>query len=216
LLIEHRQRPTGQWGRAATTQGFQPMFRGGQMIAVQNPHPIAAERFGRQRLLGRQHLSQPERGVTDQRFGNPRFQLGQLVVHRANADGHLVGQRAIGVVHRLARAGHDQRQQIDARGKQQLPTVLSFGSSLEQPVQLLGAQGPLQNRTKHHRHRALLHKPIEDRAKHKTPPGVTPPSVFATAIKSAIAASFKTLVRWPPAISLSNSAGLESSVTAPS
>jgi len=59
-------------------------------------------------------------------------------------------------MHRWLLAEHDLAHQLHQRRKQQFFRVLRLGGLLEQPVQPIGIQQPLQCAPRHHTHRTIF------------------------------------------------------------
>ena len=82
----HDERLTGQRGSTLVTRVRQTMLGSGQMIAIQDTHPITRNGFGQQAAELSQDRLETVNGVTHQLRGDGIFDASEFIVNGGEGD----------------------------------------------------------------------------------------------------------------------------------
>jgi hypothetical protein len=149
----------------------QRWFGGGQVIAVEDAHPVAGDDFRQHAAEMLDNRPQTAGRVADQFGGDGVFDALQLVVDGGKRDRDVNDLVHISSADGVVSAGDDHTHQIDDIRKQQFASVLLVGLTLEQLVQLFGTERAFKDGARHHCKGTSLHESFKDRLQqHRLPP----------------------------------------------
>ena len=166
IRLQDHQRQTRQGTAAEGPQLFDAVLGCRQVVPVENFNPAARQQRTTAFSQPIRHLGHPQCRLAYHLPGNLRFHAVQLVVDRLHGYRKplLLGQ--VRIVDRFANPRGHQGQQVDHRRKQQFRAALTFRGLGKDLVQQLRRDGILQGPPKHHSHRTLFDKPIDNFTEH--------------------------------------------------
>jgi hypothetical protein len=139
------------------------VVRFSQVIAVENPRPIAFEQGLPHAVAMVDQFPRLLRRKTDQSLGGPQFDQLELSVEHLKRDGHPVALVHISRPGILRDSANDLNGQFDDRGKQQFALVLDIGNIAKQIVQLFRSENILHQCPMHDTYRRRLDEPLKNR-----------------------------------------------------
>ena len=162
--VEDHQRLPRQ-GRGAGRAGRRDAMLGaGEVVAVEDLGAVARDRLGQGGVELTDQRRESPGVVQDEGTADAGLQPLQLLVERRERSGDLAQRSQVGGTDGGLGPADDGAHQLDHRGEEHLPGVLTGRVFLEKAIDLGGIEGVLQQRAKHHRDRGLLDEPLEDLA----------------------------------------------------
>ncbi len=129
--LQHRQRLARQ-GRGRLVACLpEAMFRGGEVVAVQDAHAVARHGLGQQAAEVAEYRLQPLRGVAHQFRGDLTFDAAQLVVHGGEGHGDVDHAGLVGGTDAGLHVRDHQAHQVHHGREEQVAGVLRLGVLLE-------------------------------------------------------------------------------------
>jgi hypothetical protein len=133
--IQHDQRVSWKRTRNTSAEHAQSTFRGAEVIAVDDPHPVVCNECRQLPARRCDHGRKASRRVADQRTGDLGLHAIELVVQRRDRHRKRARHRPEGGMDRWLNLADDHTHQSDHRRKQQLARVLRVGMPRKQLVE---------------------------------------------------------------------------------
>src|SRR4051812_7391372 len=126
LRVEQNQRLSGQRGSGLVSGLLEPVFGGGQVVAVQNADVVAGHPGVVDAVDQSLHRQQTARRIVD-RLGRYRWLNAlEFVVHRGERDRDGLFEVLVSRADRTVRAGNDHAHKVEYVGEEQFTSVLVF------------------------------------------------------------------------------------------
>jgi hypothetical protein len=162
--VEHDQGLPRQRGGAGRAGRRRAMLGPGQVVAIEDPCPVAGHGLGERTAVEALHdRRQPVVGLEDEAAADGRLDPLKLGVDGRQRSHQLVERGEVGGADGRMDLGDDSEHQLDHRGEEQLAGALGLGRVVKEPIELRGIQGALQQGAEHDGDGAGLEEAFEER-----------------------------------------------------
>ena len=162
IRFQDHQRQPRQGTAAEGPQFLDAVLARRQVVPVEDFSPVARQQSTMASSQPIRYFGHPQCRLAHHLPGNLSFHAVELVIDRLHGYRKPLLLGEVRVVDRFANPRSHQGQQVYHRGKQQFRATLAFRCLGKDFVQQLRRDSVFQGSPKHHRHRTLLDKPIDN------------------------------------------------------